>query len=139
MIEYGDLSEVINQINANTTLLKIPAMLAFDKDPSDEYQRETPACLVHPNQMFANGASDSPVCRQEVSASFTCLIVAPVDKVAAVIKEVRLSLVGWQPTPQHSRVRLMTRNMAFGEPLDIRGGYVWWSETFEADILLRIT
>lgn len=139
LLAYGDVSEVVARINSETTILNTPAALAWTKDPVDAFEQEVPTCLVYPAQQFSSQSRDSPVCRQEIQLSVVCLIVTRTDVMGEVIKQIRDAILGWQVAPEYSIFKFTHQNIPYGVPLDIKGEYMWWQDTYQAEYLHRTT
>lgn len=134
---YGDITGVVNRINSRVTTLKTPAEAAWTRDPVDELDKEVPLCLVYPSTQFSSQTQDSPTCRQNIQLNVVCLIVAPVATIYKPLKDIRQALLGWQVSPEYSIMKYTHQNVPFGAPLDIKGTYMWWQDTYEVEFLQR--
>lgn len=138
-IIHGDMTSVIDRINFATSTLNCPAQYAFTMEAVDEFDQETPTCMVYPAEQFSSQAGDSPTCRQMTSPSIAVISVASVEDMPNVLKDVRTALLGWSPGTYYADLRFTHRNKPFGEPMDIRASYLWWLDMYETDYLYRTT
>ncbi len=138
-IHVGDLTEYIARINANVTLTT-PAELAWTSEPVDEFSDDVPTILCYPDEQFSSQTQDSSVCRQKVSFLVTNLIIADLADLPGVIKELRATIVGWQPDSNSEEFKITHRNIPFaGMASPVKAGYAWWYEKYESSKLLRTT
>jgi len=137
LLAYGDVSEVVDRLNAKMTTLASPAQVAWTKDPMDEFEHNVPTVLVYPAAQFSSQTRDSPVCRQEIQLSVVCLTVCEIDGLGVVLKDQRDALLGWQVAPEYSIMKLTHQNIPYGLPLDIKGKYIWWEDTYQVEYLHR--
>ncbi|RLC08114.1 MAG: hypothetical protein DRI24_23865 [Deltaproteobacteria bacterium] len=137
MLAYGDVSEIVNRLNDQMTLLETPAQLAWSTNPLDELEFDVPTVMVYPGQQFSSQSGDSPSCRQLTSISVILLIVTPIDSIGPVVKEVHDAILGYQIAPEYGILKYTHRNYPYGVPLEIKGKFIWWQMTVEADFLHR--
>lgn len=138
-IVEGDVTSVIDRINAETVTLADPAIHAWTKDPVDNFESEVPACLVYPGEAFSSQAGDSPVCRQLVAPSVSVIVICKIEQLPVTLKEIRLAVIGWSPDENYAFFRFTHRNKPFGEPMDILASYIWWLDVYETEYLYRTT
>jgi len=137
MLAFGDVSDVVDRINAEATTLKSPAQHAWFTNPLDSFDSEIPSCVVYPNQQFSSQSRDSPVCRQLSQIGVTVLIVAPITELGVVVEDIRKALLGWQVGTNYGIMKFSHQNIPYAMPVEIKADHIWWSELYEVEYLNR--
>lgn len=105
---------------------------AFFMEPVDDLAAEVPAVYAYPGDEIAARSAHDNVVVQQVTEQIALVIVCPVASFVAIRDEVRGALLGYQPAANLTDLEYVS-----GKPLDIRGDYLWYRQTYITEYHIR--
>lgn len=106
---------------------------AFTSEPIEDYSDELPAILVYPLADSASGNGADNLVIQAVSTQVVCLLGCAIADYETLKDELRAAVLGW----------VVGEYDAFefaGSSIEgLKGGYIWWRETYSTQITIRQT
>ena len=129
------IDELITQLDTVKTAGIVNTVAhAFTTTPTDlnESSDDLPAVYLYPGDDVANGP-DADYCHDLlVTEAVHVMYVCSPGDLSAIKKAVRDDLIGFQPTTQEDALLFLAGAIV---PDGIRGGVIWWRDTFTSDYL----
>ncbi len=107
---------------------------AWSTEPLDDLKADTPAVLVFPGPDTVRPTELDGFVAQYVAKHLHCFVVAKHANIDARKDEVRAVALGWQFNASHDEMELLS-----GEPVSLKGDYIWWLDIFITRTQIRQT
>ena len=106
---------------------------AFTSEPIEDYSDDLPAILVYPLGDSASQSGADNLVVQDVRTEVVCLLGCSITTYETLKDELRAAVLGWV-TGSYDAMELSSSSIE-----GLKGGYIWWRETYTTRIRIRQT
>jgi len=104
---------------------------AFTTEPVEDYEEEFPVIMVYPEGESPEASDADNFVIQNVTKGVVCMLGCAIADYEVLLAELRGAAMGWV-FEYHDAME-----MAGAQIIGIKGGYIWWRETYATEVRIR--